>query len=44
MSSGAAMHIAVEMSKKLDDQLIVVLLPDGGERYISTELYQMNDK
>ena len=40
MSSGAAMHIAVEMSKKLDGQLIVVLLPDGGEKYISTELYQ----
>ena len=40
MSSGAAMHVAVEMSKKLDGQLIVVLLPDGGEKYISTELYQ----
>lgn len=42
MSSGAAMHIAVEMSKKLDNQIIVVLLPDGGEKYISTELYTTN--
>ena len=40
MSSGAAMHVAVEMSRKLDGQIIVVLLPDGGEKYISTELYQ----
>jgi len=39
MSSGAAMHVAVEMSRKYDNQLIVVLLPDGGEKYISTELY-----
>ncbi len=44
MSSGAAMHVAVEMSRKLDNQFIVVLLPDGGEKYISTELYQVNDK
>jgi len=43
MSSGAAMHLAVEMSRKLDNQLIVVLLPDGGEKYISTELYQRKE-
>jgi len=39
MSSGAAMHVAVEMSKKYTNHIIVVLLPDGGEKYISTELY-----
>jgi cysteine synthase len=39
MSSGAAMHVAVEMSKKYSKQIIVVLLPDGGEKYISTELF-----
>ncbi|MDO9537686.1 MAG: cysteine synthase family protein [Thermoplasmata archaeon] len=42
MSSGAAMHVAVEMSKKYKDQIIVVLLPDGGEKYISTALYCRN--
>lgn len=39
MSSGAAMHVAAEKSRDHDDQVIVVLLPDGGEKYISTELY-----
>jgi len=39
MSSGAAMHVAAEMSRKHSGQLIVVLLADGGEKYISTELY-----
>ncbi|MBA3045707.1 MAG: cysteine synthase family protein [Candidatus Thermoplasmatota archaeon] len=40
MSCGAAMHVAVEMSRKYNDQVIVVLLPDGGEKYISTDLYK----
>jgi len=39
MSSGAAMHIACEKAKELDDGVIVVILPDGGERYLSTELF-----
>ena len=33
------MHVAAEMSAKHDGQVIVVLLPDGGEKYISTELF-----
>jgi cysteinyl-tRNA synthetase len=40
MSSGAAMHVAVEIAKKLDSGTIVVLLPDGGERYLSTTLFE----
>ena len=28
---------------KLNDQIIVVILPDGGEKYISTVLYQETD-
>jgi cysteinyl-tRNA synthetase len=39
MSSGAAMHVAIEKSKELEEGLIVVILPDGGERYLSTELF-----
>ena len=41
ISSGAALGVAIEMSK-LDenkDKLIVVILPDTGERYLSTELF-----
>jgi cysteine synthase B len=40
MSSGAAFHVAVELSKKLDEGLIVTLLPDRGEKYLSTPLYR----
>ncbi len=39
ISSGAAMHIALEIAKKLDEGVIVAILPDGGEKYISTRCY-----
>ena len=39
MSSGAAAFIALQMAKELDEGVIVVLLPDGGERYLSTPLF-----
>jgi len=39
ISSGAAMYAAVELAKGLSEGLIVVVLPDGGEKYISTPLY-----
>jgi len=39
MSSGAAMHVAVEKARTLDEGFIVVILPDGAERYLSTELF-----
>jgi len=42
ISSGAAMHAAVEISKRKENsgKTIVVVLPDTGERYISTEMYK----
>lgn len=44
ISSGAALSAAVEVAKhpKNRDSLIVVILPDTGERYLSTELYKTN--
>jgi cysteine synthase B len=39
MSSGAAMHIALRVSSGLREGVIVVLLPDRGDRYLSTSLF-----
>ena len=39
LSSGAAMFVALKKAEKLDSGTIVVLFPDGGERYISTGVF-----
>jgi len=39
MSSGAAMHIALRKSSELKEGVIVVVLPDRGDRYLSTSLF-----
>lgn len=39
MSSGAAMHIALRKSSEIEEGLIVVILPDRGDRYLSTALF-----
>ncbi len=44
MSCGAAMHVAVEKAKELSEGLIVVILPDSAERYLSTELFADKEK
>jgi cysteinyl-tRNA synthetase len=44
MSSGAAMHVAIEKAKTLDKGLIVVILPDSAERYLSTDLFADRQK
>jgi cysteinyl-tRNA synthetase len=39
MSSGAAMSAALDFAADLQEALVVVILPDGGERYLSTPLF-----
>jgi cysteine synthase B len=40
MSSGAAAAGALQISKKMDKGTIVVILPDRGDRYLSTTLFK----
>ena len=42
ISSGCALHVSLELAKKEENKgkTIVVLLPDSGERYLTTAMYQ----
>lgn len=44
MSSGAAMVAACNEAAKMDNGAIVVILPDGGERYLSTTLFSVQEQ
>lgn len=44
MSSGAAMAAAVKLAREMDQGRIVVVLADGGERYLSTPLFLSKKK
>lgn len=40
MSSGASMATAIRLAKEMDTGTIVVIIPDGGDRYLSTTLFE----
>lgn len=46
ISSGAALHAAAELAKMPENsgKRIAVLLPDGGERYLSTSLFEEDEQ
>lgn len=39
MSSGGAVHAALELSKELESGLIVCIICDRGDRYLSSDLF-----
>ena len=43
ISTGAAVSAAGTVSARDDDALVVVVLPDTGERYLSTDLYAVGE-
>jgi len=43
MSSGAAMAIACKEAERLESGVVVAILPDSGERYLSTPLFETRD-
>jgi cysteinyl-tRNA synthetase len=41
MSAGAAVAVASNLCQKLESGVVVAILPDGGERYLSTTLFEV---
>lgn len=39
MSSGAALYAAIEVAREIESGIIVVIFPDRGEKYLSTDLF-----
>jgi cysteine synthase B len=41
MSSGAAMLAALKVVELIESGVVVVILPDRGEKYLSTDLFHV---
>jgi cysteine synthase B len=41
MSSGAAMYAAIQLARQVESGMIVVVFPDRGEKYLSTNLFKI---
>jgi len=41
MSSGAAMIAAIHVAREIDKGVVVAIFPDRGEKYLSTDLFQV---
>ena len=44
MSSGAAMAVACQEAESMNEGVVVAILPDGGERYLSTPLFAAQEE
>ena len=42
LSSGASVLAAIELAENLDEGIIVTILPDGGYKYVSNQLWETN--
>jgi cysteine synthase A len=40
VSGGAALAAGTDYAAEHPDELVVTVLPDGGERYLSTDLFE----
>jgi len=40
ISAGTAMYAAAEVAKRLNEGTIVTVLPDRGEKYLTTNLFE----
>ncbi|MGV6845889.1 MAG: cysteine synthase CysM [Lutibacter sp.] len=41
MSGGGAVFVALELAKKLDKGILVAIIPDRGDRYLSSDLFDL---
>jgi cysteinyl-tRNA synthetase len=44
MSSGAALFVALQKAREMEEGVLVVIFPDSGERYLSTELFAVKEE
>jgi cysteine synthase B len=43
VSSGAVVHVALELARELDEGTVVCILADGGWKYLSADIWRLRD-